>query len=53
MAQTKSQVSSTPTRTAAEIKEWYEKNEKNISNIAKAQKALKQLGDPTKSTTRT
>lgn len=53
MAQTKSKVSSTPTRTAAEIKEWYEKNEKNISNFAKAQNALKQLVDPTKSTTRT
>ena len=38
MAQTK-KVSSTPTKTAQEIKEWYEKNYKNIQNFEKVQEA--------------
>ena len=50
MAQTK-KVSSTPTKTAQEIKEWYEKNYKNIQNFEKVQEALK-LIDPTKNVSR-
>ena len=41
MAQTK-KVSSRPTKTAQEIKEWYEKNYKNIQNFEKVQEALKE-----------
>ena len=46
MAQTK-KVSSTPTRTAAEIKEWYEQNYSKIQKFEKIQEALRLL-DPTK-----
>jgi hypothetical protein len=37
--------------TAAEMREWYEKNNKNKINYAKAEDALKNLRDTTKSTT--
>ena len=50
MAQTK-KVSSTPTKTAQEIKEWYEKNYKNIQNFEKVQEALKRI-DPTENVSR-
>lgn len=50
MAQTK-KVSGTSTKTAQEIKEWYEKNYKNIQNFEKVQEALK-LIDPTKNVSR-
>lgn len=51
MAQTK-KVSSTPTRTAAEIKEWYEQNYSKIQKFEKIQEALRLL-DPTKNVSRT
>ena len=50
MAQTK-KVSSTPTRTAAEIKEWYEQNYSKIQKFEKIQEALRLL-DPTKNVSR-
>ena len=53
MAQSKKAVSGAPngSKTAAEIKEWYNKNQRAIENFAKAQEALK-LVDPTKNITR-
>ena len=50
MAQTK-KVSGTPTRTAAEIKEWYEQNYSKIQKFEKIQEALRLL-DPTKNVSR-
>lgn len=38
------------TRTAAELKDWWEKYAKTISNFEKSEEALKQLRDVTKST---
>lgn len=38
--------------TAAELREWYEKNKKEIANFAKADNAIKQLTDISKTTTK-
>ena len=55
MAQTKKTVPGAPTnsprKTAAEIKEWYDKNQRAIENFSKAQEALKLL-DPNKNISR-
>lgn len=50
MATSKNSAEGTSTRTAAEMKKWYEENKKNIENFAIAQEAWKQLRDVTKST---
>lgn len=55
MAQTKtsSATSTSEKKTAAEMREWYEKNKTNIENFAKSQSEIHNLRDVTKPTTRT
>lgn len=55
MAQTKKGAgnASTKQRTAAEIKQWFEKNEKSIELFKKAEEAMIKLQDPAKNVTRT
>lgn len=54
MAQTKKGAVNAPTKqkTAAEIKQWYEKNEKAIELFKKAEDAIIKMQDPAKNTTR-
>ena len=52
MAQTKKGASNAPTKkqpTAAEMREWYEKNKSRLENFDKANDALTDLRDVTKS----
>jgi len=55
MAQSKTGAGNAPTKqkTAAEIREWYEKNEKSIELFKKSTDAILQLSDPSKTVSRT
>ena len=54
MAQSKNGVSNaSPKKTAAEIKEWYDKNKAQLEKFANTQDAFKKLRDVTKNTRQT